>query len=161
MITEEVINGETGNPDRVKDDPRVSSMETLMKQISILMNLSTLESLFSRIIRSILNCNGQEDSSNADQRNVLENSFSSIQEALGRVRSCFCWQHIVRIMSIQYDQRISSSIASSDNPSHPVLYHHVKPSIPLQVPFFSIQKFCSSGCDKSLICGSGGEVLRC
>ncbi|XP_031377478.1 exocyst complex component EXO84B-like isoform X2 [Punica granatum] len=137
--TEKVINGDTGHLDRGKDDRTVSSMETLMNHISILFNLLTLECLFSRIIRSILNCKSQRDSSNMDEHDVLDNSFLSIQEALGRVRSCFCQQYISRIMSNQNRRRISSK-ASSGDPSDSVVSHDAGPSIPLQVFFLELRK---------------------
>ncbi|KAE7997868.1 hypothetical protein FH972_002465 [Carpinus fangiana] len=87
-----------------KGGSRINLAESLVQQVSILVNLSTLEHFFSSIVRSIfgsishMNSELMRNHLVGDQQKELDSCMLFIQEASGQLRAHFCQQNIHRMM---------------------------------------------------------------
>lgn len=129
---EKVISMEIATINRDKYVHGISS-EIQIQQISVLANLSTLQGLFSRIIRCSFHSVNQYVIG-AEHKSV--DNFSFIQEKSTKVRASFCSQFACRVMSTQYEQQIIPEVNCGDKQDSSIS-HGMMPSMPWQVRDFN------------------------
>lgn len=126
VVLEKLVIGETISLKKEKDRP--SSAEILTGQVSALASLSTLEGLFSRILRSSFQNDGKiTRRSKGDEYNA---SLSSTEEAYNRLRACFCRVFISRVASWQSNEQTISEIDAREE-NHSI--DDMMPSLSFQV----------------------------
>jgi len=102
IILERAITCEEIVPE--KGGSRINLAESSVQQVSILVNLSTLEHLFSSIVRSIfgsislMNSELMRNHLVGGQQKEIDSCMLFIQEASGQLRAHFCQQFIHRMM---------------------------------------------------------------
>ncbi|WOG81216.1 hypothetical protein DCAR_0100361 [Daucus carota subsp. sativus] len=137
LFTEYTVILESSLDDKEYDgaeevDSSVNSAESLVQQVSVIANLSTLVNIFSSIVRSIF-----EESSHLEFE--IESYILFVQEACSRLRADLCEQFIRKIMSLESDHSLvpnectwtQDDSASSDD---------IMPSVPYQVLYAELRK---------------------
>ncbi|KAK1353310.1 Exocyst complex subunit [Heracleum sosnowskyi] len=137
LFTEYTVILESSLDDKEYDgakevDSSINSAESLVQQVSVIANLSTLVNIFSGIVRSIF-----IDSSHLEFE--IDSYILFVQEACSRLRADLCEQFIQRIMSIEIDYRLTPNECAwtqddSDSSSD------IMPSVPYQVLYAELRK---------------------
>lgn len=142
-ILERAITSETNVLE--KSGSRIILAESVLQQVSILANLSTLEHLFSSTIMSIF---GGIDRINSDlmtnqslgfQWQEIDDCVLFIQEASSRLRANFCEQFIDRVVSLETGCELTPETCT-DSKGDPNLVNDVMPSLAFQVHLSPFRK---------------------
>lgn len=118
-----------------KNGSRISLSESLPRQVSILVNLSTVEQFFSIIIEdifgSISHINYEPVRSHlvGGQLEELDGCILFIQEASSQLRDCFCQKFIHRMMLLETGSTNNPETCIDDQ-------HDLMPSVAFQVTLY-------------------------
>lgn len=127
LFTEYTVILESSLDDKEYDgadevDSSINSAESLVQQVSVITNLSTLVNIFSGIVRSIF-----KESSHLEFE--IDSYILFVQEACSRLRADLYEQFIQRIMSLKSDYRLTPNESPDDSDSS----SDIMPSVPYQV----------------------------
>ncbi|GMJ09054.1 hypothetical protein HRI_004574600 [Hibiscus trionum] len=117
--------------------------ESLLQQLSVLANLSTLQLFFFKIVRSFLRGPGNLNSELRKKNSIdfpqkeLDDCILFIQEAASKLKAHFCQQFINRMMSPEISSEI---ILCNDSPQESSTFQGAMPSVAFQVLFFELRK---------------------
>ncbi|KAL4596558.1 hypothetical protein ACB092_12G171900 [Castanea dentata] len=122
-----------------KNGSRINLAESLPQQVSILVNLSTLEQFFSIIIEdifgSISHINSEPVRSHlvGGQLEELDSCILFIQEASSQLRDCFCQKFIHRMMLLETGSTNTPETCIDDQ-------HDPMPSVAFHALFLELRK---------------------
>lgn len=126
--------------DTEKGGSRINLAESSVQQVSVLVNLSTLEHFLSSIVRSIFGSISHMNSElmrnhlvGGQQKEKIDSCMLFIQEASGQLRAHFCQQFIHRMMSLGTGFEHTVEICSNGQQDS-------MPSFPFQVLFLELRK---------------------
>lgn len=105
LFTEYTVITESSLDDKEYDgaeevDSSINLAESLVQQVSVIANLSTLANIFSSIVRSIF-----KESSHLEYE--IDSYILFVQDACSRLRADLCEQFIQRIMSLESEYRLT------------------------------------------------------
>ncbi|RDX79924.1 Exocyst complex component EXO84A, partial [Mucuna pruriens] len=125
--------------------PRIKLAESLPQQVSILANLSTLVKFLSIMVKNIFSSSDHielqvlENHSIVDQQQGLDDFLLFIEEGSNKLRSVFCQQLILRVLSTYHRHEIFSASHYNDQVDANTI-HHPMPSGVFQVLFLELRK---------------------
>ncbi|KAM1346404.1 hypothetical protein ACFX13_036458 [Malus domestica] len=128
-----------------KSNPRIYLAESVQQQVSILANLSSLEQLFSNMVRGIfkgvsdINSELMKTLPDGYQAKELDSCISLIQEASSRLRDLYCEQFICKIMSLRNSDNLTPENCIDDQ-GESCVFQGVMPSLAFQVLFLELRK---------------------
>ncbi|XP_048127342.1 uncharacterized protein LOC125312643 [Rhodamnia argentea] len=132
VMLEKLVIGKSFTLEKERD--RSSSVKILTGQVSALVSLSTLEGLFSRILRSSFRTDGKiTRRSEGDEYTAC---LSSTEEAYNRLRASFCRVFLSRVTSRQSNGQTISEIDTRAG-NHSI--HDMMPSVSFQMLFLELR----------------------
>ncbi|XP_062024913.1 exocyst complex component EXO84B-like isoform X1 [Rosa rugosa] len=141
-ILERAINCETTVTE--KSSSRINLAESVQQQVSILANLSSLEQLFSNMVRSIFkgasdtNSELRKSHPGGYQQKEIDSCIFFIQEASLGLRSLFCEQFINKVMSLKTSYKLPEICIDGQGES--CIFDGGMPSLTFQVLFLELRK---------------------